>query len=370
MVIPDLILIIAATLTAYAISNVSMPAIIKIAELKNLINAPDNDHIPQKCNVPTLGGIGIFSAFIISYSIWGQALSMQEFPFFVAALFILFLMGVRDDILKLNALTKFIVQLAAVLILVYGGGVYLSSFGGIFGVEDVSWLTGSLSTVVIMLAVINAYNLIDKIDGLAGGIGVIVAGVFGIWFWGSGFLSYALLSFALSGALIGFLAFNMYPAKLSMGDTGAMSVGFILGFLAIEFIALNHTLTNQIWHVSNGEVLAVSILIVPVIEALRVTLMRLNKSISLFEVNKSFARQVILDMRITHHNAVFIVWLFNLLMIGLAYLTMPLNVNLQLGIVIGVGILILPAVRLVAYVGQKMFNIRIKETKTESAGAG
>lgn len=365
----DLILILPAVLTAYVISYISMPAVIRVTELKNLIDIPDGYRRLHGKVIPTLGGVGIIAAFIISYSVWGQVVSLSSFPFFIAALFILFLLGVRDDIVELTPFKKFVVQMVAVLILVYGDGIVLTGFGGMFGFENVSWVAGSVASVIILLAIINAYNLIDGIDGLAGGVGVIASSILGIWFWGAGFLSLAILSFSLSGALIGFLSFNMFPAKIFMGDTGAMSIGFILGYLSLEFLILNHSLLGRPWHISNGEVLAVSILIVPIIDTLRVIVLRLKKGVSPFNGDRSHIHHKMLDMGISPLHSAFILWLINILMIGVAYLTMPLNVNVQLVVILTLGLLILPFIRLVVFFGQEVLHIRIKETSSESAKA-
>lgn len=364
----DLMLIVPAVLTAYVISYISMPAVIRVAELKNLIDAPDGHRKLRGKVVPTLGGVGIFAAFIISYSVWGQVTSMQAFPFFIAALFILFLMGVRDDIVELTPFKKLFVQVVAILILVYGGGVVLTGFGGVFGLHEVSWIGGSLASFVIMLAVINAYNLIDGIDGLAGGVGVIVSSILGIWFWGAGFLSLTILSFTLSGALIGFLSYNMFPAKIFMGDTGAMSIGMILGYLSLEFLILNHSLAGQGWHISNGEVLAVSILIIPIVDTIRVIVLRLKNGVSPFMGDRSHIHHKMLDMGISHLHSAFILWLVNIFMIGLAYVTMPLNVNLQLAIIIGTALLILPIIRLTVFLSQKVLHINLTKSEKDPSG--
>ena len=353
----DLMLIVPAVLTAYMISYISMPGVIRIAELKELIDSPDGDRKIQKRFVPTMGGIGIFAAFIISYSIWGQVVSLGSFPFFIAALLILFLMGVRDDIVELTPFKKFTIQLIASVILVIGGGISLGSFSGLFGIGELSLFEGSVASVIILISIINAYNLIDGIDGLAGGVGVIASGILGIWFWGAGFLSLAILSFSLSGALIGFLSFNMYPARIFMGDTGAMSIGFILGYLSLEFLILNHGLSSQPWHINNGEVLAVSILIIPIIDTLRVIAIRLKNGVSPFKADRSHIHHEILNLGISHLHSAFILWLVNIFMIGVAYLTMPLNINIQMVILITAGLTVLPLIKIAYKFSVKAFHI-------------
>lgn len=343
----DLMLIVPAVITAYVISYISMPAIIRIAELKEFIDSPDGKRKIHARFVPTMGGVGIFAAFMISYSIWGQVVALGSFPFFIAALLILFLLGVRDDIVELTPIKKFVIQLVASVILVFGGGISLGSFSGLFGIGELSLAGGSIASVVILISIINAYNLIDGIDGLAGGVGVIASSILGIWFWGAGFLSLAILSFSLSGALIGFLAFNMYPAKIFMGDTGAMSIGFILGYLSLEFLILNHGLSAQPWHISNGEVLAVSILIIPIIDTLRVIVIRLKNGDSPFKADRSHIHHEILGLGISHLHSAFILWLVNIFMIGAAYITMPLDINIQMMVIIAIGLSFLPFIKLV-----------------------
>lgn len=362
----DLMLIVPAVLTAYVISYISMPAIIRIAELKELIDSPDGKRKLHERLVPTMGGVGIFAAFMISYSIWGQVVVLGSFPFFIAALLILFLMGVRDDIVELSPVKKFVIQLLASVILVFGGGISLGSFSGLFGIGDLSLTGGSVASVIILIAIINAYNLIDGIDGLAGGVGVIASSILGIWFWGAGFLSLAILSFSLSGALIGFLAFNMYPARIFMGDTGAMSIGFILGYLSLEFLILNHGLTSQPWHILNGEILAVSILIIPIIDTLRVIVIRLKNGESPFNADRNHIHHKILDLGISHLHSAFILWLINIFMIGVAYLTMPLDINIQLIVIIGIGLSFLPFIKIVYKISAKAFQFESNNESQDS----
>ena len=362
----DLMLIVPAVLTAYVISYISMPAVIRVAELKEFIDSPDGKRKLHRRFVPTMGGVGIFAAFMISYSIWGQVVSLSSFPFFIAALLILFLMGVRDDIVELTPFKKFIIQIVASVILVTGGGISLGSFSGLFGIGELNLLAGSVASVIILVSIINAYNLIDGIDGLAGGVGVIASGILGIWFWGAGFLSLAILSFSLTGALIGFLSFNMYPARIFMGDTGAMSIGFILGYLSLEFLILNHGLTSQPWHIENGEILAISILIIPIIDTLRVIVIRLVNGVSPFKADRSHIHHEILDLGISHLHSAFILWLVNIFMIGVAYLTMPLNINIQLVVLISVGLAFLPLIKVVYKLSAKAFHLDSGSESQES----
>lgn len=365
MAINNLILIIPAVITAFVICYAAMPVIIRVAELKHLIDAPDNIRKMHGKVMPTLGGIGIFSAFIISYSIWGQASELSSYPFFIAALFMLFLVGVKDDIMVLDPVKKLIVQIVAAIILVIGGGVVLTDFGGLFGINEIPWPAGVAVSVFIMVAIVNSFNLIDGIDGLAGGVGVIISSILGIWFWGAGFLSLAILSFSLSGALLGFLLFNLHPARIFMGDTGAMAVGFILGFLALEFMSLNIALTGTAWHFENGHVFAIAIFIVPVVDTLRVAVIRTAHGKNPFSADRNHTHHKLIGYGIPHHFASFVLWLANIIVIGMAYSISHFETNIQFAIILALGLMILPTIRFIYFTSLRIAVMRRrKETET------
>ena len=359
MEVNSLLYILPALITAFAISYLSMPVIIRISNLKQLFSAPDGIRKLHHSMVPTLGGIGIFAAFIISFSIWGQAAELSSYPYFIAGLFLLFLIGVKDDIVILSPLKKLIVQILASVLLVVGGGMVLNHMGGLFGLGEIPWLVGVFLSVLILVAIVNAFNLIDGIDGLAGGVGIIGSSILGIWFWGAGYLPLALLSFSLSGALIGFLIFNMHPAKIFMGDTGAMATGFILGFLALEFLSINLVIGAEGWGMANAQVFAISILIIPIIDTLRVIFLRIQQNKNPMEADRNHIHHKLIDdLGMAPHFASFSLWLGNMIVIGVAFGLNHLNVNIHLILVLFFGFMILPVIRLTHFVIIKLVGSR------------
>lgn len=336
------LILLAALFTSIVISFVSMPTIIKIASLKKLMDEPDEDRKRHSETIPTLGGIGIFAAFLISFSIWGSAGSLESYPFFVAALFMLFLVGVKDDILVLSPMKKLLIQIFVGLEIVFAGGVMITSFGGVLGLYQTPWIIGALISVIIFVAVINAFNLIDGIDGLAAGVGLIVSFVLGSWFLFSGFNTLAILAFVLMGSLMGFMVFNFHPAKIFMGDTGAMAVGFILAYLVIQFILLNQANTASEFYINNAPVFALALLIIPVVDTLRVTVLRLIAGNNPFKADYNHVHHQFINDGIAANFASPILWLGNIWVITLAYYLDYLNPNTLLVIVLIAGFLILP----------------------------
>lgn len=343
----SLIWVFPAVLTSLLISYISMPVIIQIAGLKNLIDEPDDIRKFHSGMIPTLGGIGIFAAFLISFSVWGGAANLSSYPFFVASLFMLFLIGIKDDILVISPAKKFIVQLLAAVEIVLGGKVYIDNLNGLFGVYELSWIVGVCLSVVIIIALINSYNMIDGIDGLAGGVGLVASVFLGIWFFGAGFHSLGMLSFVLSGTLIGFLIYNFHPAKIFMGDTGAMAVGFILAFLSLQFISLNQTVTESGWHMENAAVMAVAVMIIPIVDTLRVSIIRLLSGHSPFRADHNHIHHELIESNIPQHYAAISLWTANIITVSLIYIMQNMEANMLLAITLILGSVILPSIKLV-----------------------
>jgi len=337
------IYLILALLTAIVTSFVAMPAIIKIATLKELNDEPDQERKLHGKIIPTLGGIGIFGSFLISFSIWGNAASLESYPFFVASLFMLFLIGVKDDILVLSPIKKLLVQILASTEIVVGGGIVITNLEGLFGIYQIPWLAGVLLTIALFVILINSYNLIDGIDGLAGGIGMIISGILGTWFLLSGFSTMAILSFVLFGALLGFLIFNFYPAKIFMGDTGAMVVGFIIAYMVVQFIVFNHANPASAFYINNATVLAIALLIIPVVDTLRVFTLRVIAGKNPLHADYNHLHHQFIKTGFLPSTASVTLWAGNIWVIVLAfYLNDLTNPNVLFIVVLAAGFLIFP----------------------------
>lgn len=309
------------------------------------MDEPDQNRKVHKEVVSTLGGIGIFAAFVISFSIWGNAANLETYPFFIAGLFMLFLIGIQDDILTISANRKLIIQILAATEIVLAGGLVLTDFGGLFGIYQVPWFLGAAVTILAFVALINAYNLIDGIDGLAGGIGLVVSSILGIWFWHTGFIALSVLSFALAGALVGFLVYNVHPAKIFMGDTGSMAVGFILSYLVVQFLISNSSITESGWYIENAPVFAISLLIIPIVDTLRVFILRIASGKSPFSADRNHTHHQLLDAGMPVDIASFSLWMANFGIVALAYFFNDLDASILLILVLGCGFSILPLIK-------------------------
>ncbi len=211
-------------LMAAAISLIAMPLIINFCKKKQLYDYQNARKI-HTGNIPRLGGAGIFFAFIITAAVYLYFSHVETFRHIVPVLIagsIIFVFALLDDIVNLPAILKLIVQLAATAVVVFNGFCFKQIFGWVLPLP----LSYILSFGWV-LGVINAYNLIDGLDGLCGSLSFLSITTLGIIFQLSGNQEY-LLCYLLAAAIFGFLCFNWPPAKLFMGDAGSQFIGFMI----------------------------------------------------------------------------------------------------------------------------------------------
>ncbi len=307
-------------LTAFLISFLSIPSIIRVAELKYLYDEP-GERKSHSHKVPTLGGIAIFAAFAISLNFWADFSKLPEIQYVLCATLLMFFTGLKDDIVHLVAYKKLIIQIIAASILIIAGDVRLTSFYGLFGIREISFLPSYFLSLITIVGITNSFNLIDGINTLAAGLGILITSVFGGWFFLHGFLEYAILSFSLTGGLLGFLYYNWSPAKIFMGDTGSLLLGIVCSVLAIKFIEINRV--NSF--VSSGPAVAVGIMMVPLFDTLRVMTIRIMNRKSPFSPDKNHLHHVLLKRGMSHLkvsltliivNIAFILFAFNSGIVG------------------------------------------------------
>ncbi len=307
-------------LSALLLSFLSIPSIIRVAELKHLYDEP-GERKSHDQKVPTLGGIAIFAAFGISLNFWADFSKLPEIQYILCATLLMFFTGLKDDIVHLVAYKKFIIQIIAASILIIAGDVRLTSFYGLFGIREISFLSSYFLSLVTIVGVTNSFNLIDGINTLAAGLGILITSVFGGWFFLHGFLEYAVIAFSLTGALSGFLYYNWTPAKVFMGDTGSLILGIVCSVLAIKFIEINRI--NSF--VSSGPAVAIGIMMVPLFDTLRVMTIRILNKRSPFSPDKNHLHHVLLKRGMSHIqvslvlvtiNIAFILFAFNSGIVG------------------------------------------------------
>jgi UDP-GlcNAc:undecaprenyl-phosphate/decaprenyl-phosphate GlcNAc-1-phosphate transferase len=331
------ILYVISLVLSITFSIYSIPRIIYVAKRKRLFDLPDNERKMHEFIVPNLGGVGIFLAFITAGSLVVNPAEFYKWNYIVCAALILFITGLTDDLINISPSKKFAAQFVAAVVMALFADIRVTSLYGILGVHDLPyWLSVSF-TIVGCVFVTNAFNLIDGIDGLAGSIGVLCTLSLGILFALQNQVSAACISFCMVGAIVGFLRYNISPAAIFMGDTGALVIGFIISLLCILFVNTYdpHNLISPVVHSSNGALIVVlCIMFIPVFDSFRVFATRAMKGRSPFSADRNHLHHFLLDLGFSHTRTVLIIVMSNLLIIALGLYVQDHNTNIALAYIL------------------------------------
>lgn len=329
--------LLAACITSFLICVIVLPVIIKYSLSKNLGDVPGRRKIHKKVT-PSLGGIAIFIGFIASTLIWLDFDAWQTTRYVLASLSLVFLLGVRDDLVPLRALHKLYGQIVAVVILLFSS-VRLTGFYGLVD-ADIPLAVCYVLTGFVIILVTNSFNLIDGLDGLAGSVGMISLLALGIWFFMVDETIFSLFCFAMIGGIVAFLVFNWEPSEIFMGDTGAMVIGMLLAVSVIHFMNINFTLPpNHPARFSATIGTGVCFIIVPLMDTLRIIILRTLKGQSPFHPDKSHIHHAIMRLGMTHAKTALILGSLNLFCIVIAILLRSSPDVVLLPVIITLGII-------------------------------
>lgn len=309
--------VIIATVLSFVITYFAIPVLIRVAELKHLYDEPD-ERKSHKSRIPTLGGLGFFAGFVLASAVCVP--SQQAFPlqYLLAAFFIIFIVGMKDDIVGLSPLKKLVGQLVAAFAIIYLGNLQIRNMYGFFGIGELPYHFSLLLTYFTFIVVINAFNLIDGIDGLAGSVGMLVSAVLGAYFLYVNEPLYAVMGFSLAAGLAAFLIYNITPAKIFMGDTGSLLIGLVNAALIVKFIEVAGNPAGKM-PIQSVPAIAFAILIVPLFDTLRVFAIRMSRGRSPFTADRHHIHHYMLALGLTHSQATLVAVLSNIGFIMLAF---------------------------------------------------
>ena len=310
----DLIL---SFITAFVLTYFAIPSVIMVARVKRLFDDP-NERSSHSVSIPSLGGIAIFAGLIFSVIFWTPFDVFGDLQYILCSLVLIFLIGAKDDIVPMRPSRKFLGQIFAALIMVLKADVRISSLYGLFTIHDLPFFISVLLSVFVIVLIINAFNLIDGINGLTGTITVIITMTFGYWFFMVGRVEIAVICFSLMGAIIAFLKYNYTPAQIFMGDTGSLVVGLISATLAIKFMEINLNLISP-YAVKSIPGITIGILIIPLYDTLRVFTTRILKGKSPFYPDKTHIHHLLLDLGFSHLQGTAVLAVTNVLFIVMVF---------------------------------------------------
>jgi UDP-GlcNAc:undecaprenyl-phosphate GlcNAc-1-phosphate transferase len=342
-----------AAITSFSVGFLLIPIVISILRKAKIGDVPGGRKIHKKIT-PSMGGIGFVIATFVTLAIWGWQFPLPDIRFLLGAIGLMFIVGLRDDIVELNAKHKLAGQLVAVLIVVVAGDIRISEFHGFMGIEELPLLISYGFTSFVLLALTNAFNLIDGLDGLAGTIATISLGLLGVWFYVQGLHSYAMLSLSLLGGVLAFMIFNWHPAKIFMGDTGSLPLGFALGSLVVAFMESNAALPQGAFlKLEPAFTAGIVLMIYPLYDMARVFIRRVFQGKHPMTADKSHIHHFLLRMGLKHDEVALCLGILQLSLILLVFILGNFSDNLVLPILSAI----------VLFLGFRLDQITVKYVK-------
>ena len=311
-------LIVAALATAVVLGQIIIPNILLVSFRKRLFDVPDARKVHRNL-VPRLGGVSFFPVILFCVCLFialrlllgGSPDSLflpgmtSELLLFTSGLTLLYIVGVADDLIGVRYRKKFVVQLLAALMLPLSG-LYINNFYGLFGIYAVTPWIGIPLTLVLVVFITNAINLIDGIDGLASGLSMVALAVFGGVFIHSGWWVYALVAFVSIGVLIPFFSYNVFGnaargRKIFMGDTGSLLLGYLLSLFTVKYCMYTGSTPDEI--AGSPVLVSFSVLLIPSLDVVRVVLRRVRNGKNPFLPDKTHIHHKFLAMGFTPRSA-------------------------------------------------------------------
>jgi UDP-GlcNAc:undecaprenyl-phosphate GlcNAc-1-phosphate transferase len=305
-------------ISSMLITLMVIPSILHVARTRHLYDDLGHFRKQHDHGIPRLGGVAIFVSFIINLLLFCVTGKQLPLNYLLLSCVILFAMGVKDDLSGVNPSTKFFIQFIVAAILVIPGDIRLTSMYGVLGIHDMLFLPSASFSILTIILLINAFNLIDGIDGLAGTTGVVVNSALATLFIYIHQYELASVCLAMVGALIGFLRYNLTPAKIFMGDTGSLLIGLVSIVMAIKFIEANKTPVAGLPQIYSVPALTVAILIVPIFDTFRVFALRIINKSSPFTADRNHIHHRILRLGFNHMQTTLILTGVNIASIALA----------------------------------------------------
>ncbi len=303
-------------LFALVVTLVLTPILRKMAISVQLVDKPNQRKVHQNA-VPLVGGIVIFIATVtVSFIANSNWTDLNILKMLMLGALLLLVVGVIDDKMNIRASFKLLIQLLLAHY-VFVNGVGITSFYGILGIYELPVFLQYSLTLLIITGCINAFNLMDGIDGLAAGLAIVALSLFAFLAFKLGNSFLLLMYLSLIGSLLGFLRFNLSRhQKVFMGDAGSLFLGFILVVSGIYMIQMAEQNANQLPLTLS---IVIGVLALPVIDSLRVYRRRIKNGYSPFKADKSHLHHLVLLLGIQHKYS-------SLIIVGISVIIIAANV--------------------------------------------
>jgi len=297
------------------------PVVVHVA-LKKRLSTPINERSSHDKTIPAFGGVPIFAVLILFTSFVSSVHYEPLANWMVVSFMIMFGVGFKDDLLIIAPKTKFYGQFLASLVVIFHPSLIISNLHGFLFIHHLPEYAAIFFALFFMLALNNAFNLIDGIDGLASSVAIIVSTFFAFYFWMVKDLFYVYLCSCVVGALLAFLIFNFAGGikKIFLGDCGSLVLGLFLGIMSLRFLASAGSYDIQFTLPENKFLIVLALLIVPILDTARVIFIRLKKGQSPFYPDRNHMHHLVVDWLGSHKKATLFIVSVNALCIGVIFI--------------------------------------------------
>lgn len=314
----------------------------QIAVMKNIVDCPDARKL-QKEPVPVLGGLSVFFGIIVALMVCQIFFGTSGLLSLLGLMVIMLCVGTVDDILSLSPTVRFVIEVAIMFAYIFASGASINDFHGLWGIGILSPYVAVPLTVVAGVGIINAINMIDGVDGLMSGYGIVIMCVFGIFFSKVGDVNMSLTAFIAAGALIPFFLHNVFgkKSKMFLGDGGSLMIGTIFAVFVVTILRYGSPSSHNVPESFGLVPFTLAVLSVPVFDCLRVMAIRIRDKRSPFSPDKTHLHHMFVGLGFSHLGTTICIITLNLLVIFSWWLSYKFgaSASIQLLVVILVGLL-------------------------------
>ncbi|MEI8274026.1 MAG: MraY family glycosyltransferase [Paludibacter sp.] len=290
-----------------------MPLVIDIAKKRDFVVKP-NKRTSHEGTIPNIGGINIFISFLLTVFLFSYGI-IDQLQFIIVGVFFILIVGFVDDLIDIKAYWKLLGELVSGFFLIVVSDIRLTSLHGFLGINELPVFASYFLSIFVFIAIINALNLIDGVDGLASGLGILYSLFFALYFSYTGSVNLAISAYAMVGSLAVFFIYNVFGKKnkIFMGDTGSLLLGYMLTLYVFQFCEMNaypqkfHL--SELFQMKAAPAVTVCVLMVPLFDTIRVMLTRIKKGVSPFHPDKNHIHHLLLKTGLKHRQVTYVLLL-------------------------------------------------------------
>ena len=333
-------------ITSFLICFILTPAVIRFASQRRWFDKPDERKL-HTSEIPRLGGVAIMGSLIISILLVAGPETILNTRYFLAGLLILFFVGLWDDLQPARPVIKLLGEVIPVVLLTYSAQIPLADL-----FPEISWMSAIEWPITIFITfwAVNAYNLIDGINGLAGTLGLIACIGMGV----TGTPDVYHLCISMAGALMAFLFYNFLKPRIFMGDGGSLPVGYLLAFSLTQLKFSGPLRENQM----DIALTAISLMSLPLFDMARVFFIRLQKRKNPFKGDRNHLHHLLLETGLSHVGATIQLTILSLGTACLVWISCSFNSTVVGATVIAISTMMLSPLIFTAILWAKVKRIR------------